>query len=360
MKRWILGWMALVALLALAESNVPWPGDDWPRAELEEQGLDPKPLQELVRWIRAGERFPDLHSLLIVRHGHLVLEEYFHGWDADNLHTLQSVTKSFTSALVGIAIEQGAIRGVEEKVLDFFPEAKGIENLDDRKRAMRLEDLLTMRSGTDYHEGPSGSPHDQLNRLPRGWDRFYLNRPMVQPPGKQFQYDSGGVILTSSMLKNRTGMHADAFAERHLFEPLGISRKRWIRNREGHPHTGGGLDLLPRDMARFGLLYLRGGRWGDRQVVPADWVARSIRRQVKWGRDDGVVGYGYLWWILAPDPEGTGKQDVYAAMGFRGQYIFVVPEHDMVVVVTGGTRNRQDQSRPIEFFYSHILPAVMR
>ncbi len=361
MKRWILGWLTLVVLLALTESEAPEPADDWPRAEPAARGLNPKPLEELVRWIRAGERFPDLHSLLIVRHGDLVLEEYFHGWDADSLHTLQSVTKSFTSALVGIAIEQGAFRGVEEKVLDFFPEVKSIENLDARKRTMRLEDLLTMRSGTDYHEGhgPSDTPHDQLNHLPRGWDRFYLNRPMVQPPGTHFQYDSGGVILLSSMLKNRTGMHADAFAERHLFEPLGISRKRWFRNLEGHPHTGGGLDLLPRDMARFGLLYLRGGRWGDRQVVPADWVARSIRRQVAWDRDHSV-GYGYLWWILEPDPEGAGKRDIYAAMGYRGQYIFVVPEHDMVVVVTGGARSRQGQARPIEMLYSHILPAVKR
>lgn len=367
MKAWILGLvLCLSATPATAEPSVatrvtaPWPDETWPAAEPAEQGLDPRQLSELVRLIREGERFPDLHSLLIVRHGYLVLEEYFGGWERGRLHTLQSVSKSFTSALIGIAIEQGEIEGVDEKILGFFPQVQGIAHLDDRKRAMTLGDLLTMRSGTDYDEGYSGSPHSTLNSLPRGWDRFYLDRPMLRAPGTHFKYDSGGVILMSSLLKARAGLHADAYAERHLFAPLGIRRASWFRNREGHPHTGGGLDLKPRDMARFGLLYSRGGRWRDRQVVPAAWVAASTRRQLPLdgGSTGHRVGYGYLWWILEPDPVGSGEQDIYAAMGFRAQYIFVVPEHDMVVVVTGGTRGRRDQRRPIEFLYSHILPSV--
>ena len=125
------------------------PADDWPRSSAAAQGLDPAKLTRLVHEIEDGERFPDLHSLLVVRHGYLVVEEYFNGWSAGRLHTLQSVSKSFTSALVGIAIEQGAIRGVEEKVLDFFPDSGGIAHLDDRKRRLTVEDLLTMRSGTE-------------------------------------------------------------------------------------------------------------------------------------------------------------------------------------------------------------------
>ncbi len=247
-------------------------------------------------------------------------------------------------------------------MLSFFPRLEGVDRLDPRRRTLTLEHLLTMRSGTDYHERGAGSPHSRLNSLPRGWDRFYLRRPMVRDPGTHFQYDSGGVILMSSLLKSRTGLHADAFADRHLFAPLGIARSDWFRNREGHPHTGGGLDLLPRDMAKLGLLYLRQGRWGEKQVVPADWVRASVRRHVELdpGTTGHTVAYGYLWWILEPDPDGEGRQDIYAAMGFRAQYIFVVPEHRMVVAVTGGTHNRTDQRRPIEFLYSHILPAVLR
>ncbi len=334
---------------------------DLPRSTPEAQGLDPELLDDLVQAIEAGERYPDLHSLLILKNGYLVLEEYFAGWHAERLHTLQSVTKSYTSALIGIAIEKGEVESVDEHVIDFFPQWHDEIAEDPRRGAIRLEDLLTMRSGTDYHERGSASPHHQLNRTPRGWDRFYLGRPMVRDPGTYWQYDSGGVILMSAMLKERSGMHANAYADRYLFPALGIERSTWISNRDGHPHTGGGLHLLPRDMAKFGQLYLQGGRWGEEQVVPRWWVEASSRNVVPFVPPRGhTVGYGYLWWILEPDPDGAGQQTIYAAMGFRAQYIFVIPEHDMVVVVTGGTQNGRDQRRPIEFLYSHILKAVVR
>ncbi len=332
---------------------------EWPVSTPEEQGLDPVRLNELVELIREGVRYPRLHCLLIVRHGFLVLEEYFDGWQAEKLHMLQSVSKSFTSALVGIAIARGEFKGVEEKVLDFFPERSDIANLDERKASLRLKHLLTMRSGTDYHENGPDSPHFQLNRLERGWDKFYLDRPMLRPPGAGFMYDSGGVILISSMLKNRTGRHADAYAEGSLFKSLQINQYFWFKNREGHPHTGGGLNLKPRDTAKLGQLYLQGGRWGKEQVVPEEWVRDSFRKHVDFGaKGQGVIGYGYLWWILSPDPAGDGRQNIAAAMGFKAQYIFVIPEYDMIVVVNGDTRSRTDQHKPIEFLYTHILPSA--
>jgi len=341
--------------------GVALPRWEWPRSTPEQQGLDSERLTELVELIREGKEFPDLHSLLIVRNGNLVVEEYFRDHSADKLHTLQSVSKSFTSALIGIAIERGAIIGVNEKVLDFFTDVRIIKNMDSRKTSMSLRDLLTMRSGTDYHEGPAGSPHSTLNSLDTGWDQFYLDRPMVRDPGTHFQYDSGGVILMSSMLKDRTGVHADGYAQEYLFKPLEITKVQWLKNKEGHPHTGGGLYLVPRDMAKFGLLYLHNGSWNGRHIVPSDWVKVSVKKHVILRRNvPGVVGYGYLWWILSPDPDGSGKEYIYAAMGFRAQYIFVIPEHDMVVVVTGGTRSAVDQRKPIEFLYSHILPAIRR
>ncbi|MHC4427478.1 MAG: serine hydrolase domain-containing protein [Planctomycetota bacterium] len=346
--------------LAGADSRAaPWPTQGWPVSTPAEHGLDADRLGELVELIEQGERFPDLHSLLVVRHGYLVLEEYFDGHEADDLHTLQSVSKSFTSAVIGIAIEQELIAGVEEPVLDFFPEHQGIENLDERRRAMTVEDLLTMRSGTDYHERGPDSPHFQLNRMARGWTEFILDRPMINDPGSRFQYDSGGVILMSALIKARTGEHADAFMTEHLFAPLGIKRQRWHRNAEGHPHMGGGLHLTSRDMAKFGLLYLRKGRWEDQQVVPAKWVEASFRRHVQFPEQmSPFAGYGYLWWVLPPADEDGEHPDILAACGFRAQYIFVAPEHEMVVVVTGGTRNHTDQGAPVRFLYSHILPAV--
>lgn len=148
---------------------------EWLVSTPEEQGLDPQMLAELANLIREEERYPNLHALLIVRHGRLVVEEYFNNWKADQIHTLQSVTKSFTSALIGIAIARGEFKSVDEKVLDFFPDMKDIANMDERKKSMRLEDLLTMRSGTDFHERDAGSPYRQMMGLTKGWDRFYLD-----------------------------------------------------------------------------------------------------------------------------------------------------------------------------------------
>ena len=160
--------------------QAPWPTEKWPRSTPEEQGINRKRWDDLIRRIRHEKECPQLHSLLVVRNGYLVLEEYFDGFNAEIVNSLQSVSKSFTSAVMGIAIEQGKIRNVDEKVLDFFPNIHNIQNMDDRKASMKLRDLLTMRSGTDYDEGYPSSPHNRLNRLEKGWDLFYLNRPMIK------------------------------------------------------------------------------------------------------------------------------------------------------------------------------------
>ncbi len=331
----------------------------WKISSPAEQGLDSGKLAELVDLIREGQRYPRIQSLLVVRHGCLVVEEYFNNWNRERLHILQSVTKSFTSALIGIAIARGDIKGVDEKIIDFFPDMKDIAHMDERKASIRLKDLLTMRSGVDYHENGQDSPHHRLNRTPTGWDKFYLDRPMAGEPGKNFNYDSGGVILLSAILKSRTGMHADVYAEQTLFKSLGIEKKFWVKNQEGHPHTGGGLALRTRDMARFGLLYLNKGKWEGEQVVPEDWIRESFEMHVDFGNTgQDIVGYGYLWWIQRPDPQGDGQQYIYAARGAKGQYIFIVPEHDMVVAVNADTQSEEQKRRIFEFLYGYILPAV--
>jgi len=350
-----------VAATAAGQAQAPPPAWDWPVSTPEKEGLDGAALAALVADIGQGVLLPRLHYLVIIRHGRLVLEENFHGWGPGKIHMLQSVSKSFTSALVGIAIARGEFKGVEEKVLDFFPDLKGIANMDERKAAMRLEDILTMRTGVDYNENGEGSPHEQLNRQTTGWDKFYLDRPMVQAPGTGFQYDSGGVILISAMLKRRTGQHAKEYALEHLFKPLGIEKFFWGGNAEGHTHTGGALSLSGRDAAKLGQLYLNKGRWGDVQVVPESWVRESLKMRV-----DLTVpgqppsGYGYLWWVWAPDPRGKSGEYVYAARGRFGQYVIVVPEHDMVVVFLGDEKDRPAMGKPIEVFYDRILTAVRR
>lgn len=336
-----------------------FPTAGWRTSRPQNQALDKKILKKLVKRIRAG-RIGGLDSLLIVRNGYLVTEEYFHGWGPDDLHTLQSDTKSITSLLVGAAMLQGKISSVNEKVVDMFPEYEKIKNLDDRKASMSLQDLLTMRAGFDWSEANyAGSPLQQLNDCQCDWMKFVLNWPMRDEPGTRFEYNSGGVILLGGVIRNATGMPTDVFAQRSLFDPLGITQARWYYGQDGSPHTGGGLNMRPRDMAKIGYLVLRDGRWEDKQIVSEDWLKQSMQHAVRSPRTFGShwVDYGYLWWLLSLDSEGPDA-DIYTASGAYGQWIFIIPRFDMVVVVTGNAQTSTDWAGPVEFLYTDILRAV--
>ncbi len=349
--------LSLVAVLVLGSASSL--AHDWPRATPAEAGLDSETLESLVEGIRQGE-YRGLTSLVVVRRGRLIVEEYFGGYDGKSLHTMQSVSKSVSSAILGIAVDEGLI-DTDDRVLAYFPNQQ-VRNRNALKERLTIEDLLTMRSGTDYHERGSDSPHSQLNRLEHGWDTFYLDRPMASEPGTRFRYDSGAVIVSSALIKSRTGQHADAYADSRLFTRLGIDSHRWHTNRDGHPHLGGGLYLRPLDMARFGQLYLDGGRWGDQQVISAEWIRRSFTKHVDLSgtSHDHVIGYGYWWWIFEPAADAGATRPFFAAYGANGQFIFVVPEFDLVVVVTGRARTYGDESAPMKFMYTHILRAASR
>jgi CubicO group peptidase (beta-lactamase class C family) len=341
-----------------------FPSREWRRASAKSQGLRGKVLRRLADRIRRGEH-GRVDSLLVVRNGYLVLEEYFNGWDAEGLHTLQSDTKSVTSLLVGIAIGQGKIGGVGDRVLDYFPEYRNIRNLDERKQAMRIEDLLTMRTGFDWSEGRyEGSPLQRMNESREDWLKFVLDWPMREQPGTRFEYNSGGVILLGGIVRNASGLNVDRFAERYLFDPLAIDRVQWYYGYpDALPHTGGGLSMRPRDMAKIGYLMLRGGRWKGEQVVPEEWVRASVARVQRppWNLAGYPVHYGYLWWLLPFDGSGSGTgpdADVYTASGARGQWIFAIPKHDMVVVATGDSLDYRGFAAPVNFLYSDILRAV--
>lgn len=328
---------------------------DWAVAGPQDVGLDAVALTATANRIRRRERGL-LHSLLIVRRGRLAVEEYFAGSSRDDVHTQQSVTKSVTSLLVAIAIDEGRIRSVDEPVLGFFPEYSALRGVDARRDALTLEHLLTMRSGLLWIEEPyAGSDLQRLNESRGDWVRFVLDRPMREEPGTRWQYNSGGVIVLAGVLRAAAGDVVD-YARRVLFEPLGIRGERWFRAPyDGLPHTGGGLSLRARDMARLGELMLRGGRAGERQVVSARALQDSVRRAagpIAWPRP---VYYGRLWWLFPP--AGPATTDVVTASGAGGQWIFVVPPLELVVVFTA------DQSNPAFFtpadvLFDEILSAV--
>jgi len=361
-----------LAVLAACGASVPlapvpydgatyWPGAEWRTAQPQQVGLDPAALGALVGRIRNGS-IPFINSVVIVRQGYVVVEEYFNGSSRGDVHTMQSVSKSVTSLLVGIAADQGKLQ-VGDSVLHFFPEYTTLQNLDDRKRAVTVRDLLTMRSGIDFYEDPyPGSPLQLLNDSHDDWVRMVLDRPMNDAPDGHWQYNSGGPIVLAAAVRATTAMPFETFAHTNLFGPIGITTEHWFRSPfDGLPHAGGGLSLRALDLARVGYLVLREGRWGDRQIISTAWLAASTApislRPRTFGSHE--TDYGFLWWLLPLDGQGSTSEQgnvIYTCAGARGQWLFVTPALDLVIAVTGAS-DMTFNAAP-DFLYSAILPAI--
>lgn len=328
-----------------------WPTGGWRTATPESQGMDSVRLADMLDHIRRQE-IP-IHSLVVVRGGYIVAEANFYPYRADQKHRVYSVTKSITSALVGIALAQGHIDRVDRPALDFFP-GRTVPDRDS-KQGITLEHLLAMTSGLDWPSSRQANRDStlQMFRSP-DWVQFTLDRPAAVEPGREFRYNSGGSHLLSAIVAEATGTDPLAYARANLFEPLGIHDVAWETDPAGRPDGGAGLWLRPRDMARFGYLYLRQGVWDGRQIVPAGWVAassRSYSQAANWGQEYGVQGYGYQWWIHS--------FGAYAARGYAGQRIFVLPHLDLVVVFTSGLGWLDMGRAPDELLVSYIIPAAL-
>ena len=349
LKRSLLLCVAVTLLAACAQATPQavshWPTEGWRTSTPEEQGIDSEMLADMLGAIR-NERY-DIDSVLVVRHGHMVLDAYIHPFGPDQRHTIHSCTKSIVSALIGIAIDKGYIGGADQAVLDILPD-RSAANLDANKEAMTLEDVLTMSTGLkcrdSYLYGWRG-----LNemRASEDWVQFVLDLPMAEEPGIRFEYCNSASFLLSAIIQETTGTSAAAFAEKYLFGPLGISDVVWPSNLQGINIGWGELRMRPHDMARIGYLYLNAGQWDGKQVVPAGWVEASTRKHVSARTLQN--GYGYQWWI---HPSG-----MYMALGYAGQYIVVVPQKDMVVVFTSDLSERQFFV-PQELLDDFILPAA--
>jgi CubicO group peptidase (beta-lactamase class C family) len=320
-----------------------WPTQGWKTSTPERQGMDSEPLVRLLEFVQ--ETRLNLHSLLVIRHGYLVMEAYFYPFQPDLKHGLESCTKSVTAALIGVAIREGLIRGVHQPVLDFFP-GRRMAARDRWKETMTLRHLLAMTSGLDWRESlPYSSNQNTLTQMYQShdWVQFVLDRPMAAEPGAQFTYNGGDSHLLSAILQQATGMSTLSFAQARLFQPLGIAEVCWPTDPQGITIGEGELELTPRDMAKFGYLYLRGGIWEGQPVVPTEWVSASVERH---SEAEAHRGYGYQWWILPTRG--------YTALGWGGQYIWVLPEQDLVVVATGGL----EDTLPEQLVERFILPAV--
>ena len=322
--------------------------------------LDLEKLGLIVEDIKDG-KYNKIHSLIIIHFDSLVLEEYFRGWTRHMRHYLFSVTKSFSSTLMGIAIEQGYINGVDDKVLSFFTEYDDFANPDQRQESITLANTLTMTAGYIWDEwsvpysDECGNPNleNDLVKLMQSddWIKHVLDLPMVDDPGTKFVYNTGVSHLFSGMIKNKVGISAEEFAEKNLFNALGITNWEWKKDPNDLTNTGGsqgGLHIHPVNMSMLGYLFFKNGSMDGKQVVPEDWVRESTSAKIPIiNADTGevAVNYGYQWWVSL-----NGK--TFYANGFGGQFIFVIPGLNMIVVMTA--ENFEDASSAADILDSII------
>jgi CubicO group peptidase (beta-lactamase class C family) len=363
---------------------------DWPSVAPEDVGMDSKVLAALDADIASG-KYGYVDSMLVVRHGKIAYERhyrhdyeriygeeartpgplnandpsgpynYFNPWwhpfyRRGDLHTMQSVTKSVTSIVIGIATARRDFPSLDTPVLTYFDAAK-IANVDDRKRRMTLRHLLTMTAGLDWNEDlPYADPRNDSSLMEASfdWVKYTIDRPMAQEPGRSFQYSSGVTQLLSHVFRKATGRDIEEYAVAHLFTPLGIDRHFWKRSPTGLADTEGGLYLASRDLAKLAYLYLRGGEWKGRSVVPAEWVKDSIRPAIDVG--DSGIQYGYKWWLY---PYGKEGRLAFAGSGFGGQRPIVIPEADLVIVFTGWNILPGKPSLPARVAIDRVLAAVL-
>lgn len=313
--------------------------DGWRASTLSAEGLDEDLITDMTQRIIDG-KFRGIHSVIIAKNGALVHEAYFKEYDRDSLHRIHSITKSITSALIGIAVEKGFIEGVDEPISAFFPEYQGAFQ-DPRKRTIKLKHILTLTSGLDWDERsyPYSDPRNSEYRQVTSddWMEYVLERPVADEPGTKWVYNTGSVHLLSGVIKNATGMYTKEFTKKYLFKPLGITKFEWNQDPQGNQCTGGthgGLRLRTRDVAKFGQMILNGGDWNGKQVIQKEWVKESTRRHLT---VQGNRGLGYLWWQDSFVIRGK-KIDYFYAAGYGGQSITIAPELDLMLVLTCWTK----------------------
>lgn len=325
--------------------------DEISTASLEEVGIDEMNINEIIDSINSGF-YPRRHSLLIYKDQKLVLEEYFKGqdynWGRDIgivehgktvLHDLRSVSKSVVSACIGIAIDQGKIKSVHQKVFDFFDDYK--EYSVDGKDQLTVKHLLTMTTGLEWNEDvPYDNPENSEIQMDQSDDRigFVLSRKLTSAPGTSWNYNGGTTELLAAIIQRTTGKNVYEFAKEYLFKPMGIINSEWTNSTgTAVPAAASGLRLTPRDMLKFGILYLNEGCWGTTQIIPKAWVEVSLMPYITFGRNNNV-GYGYQFWIFNFKVQGKSFT-LPTAVGNGDQRIFIDKRNDLLVVATAGNYN---------------------
>ena len=319
--------------LALA-ADVPLP-----RSSPEPQGVSSKAIREFIE--TANQKIDTLHSFMLVRHGHVVAEGWWKPESADKPHVLHSLSKSFCSTAVGLAVADGKL-SIDDPVLKFFPE-DAPEKPSDKLKQMRVRDLLTMSTG---HES------EPKFTAETPWVQSFLAHPVPHKPGAHFQYNSPATYMQSAIVQKVTGQTVLEYLKPRLFDPLGIENPEWMKSPQGVSTGGWGLMIRTEDIAKFGQLYLQKGKWDGKQLVPEAWVEQATAKQVSNGSDparDWDQGYGFQFWRC--------RHGAYRGDGAFGQFCVVLPEQDAVIAITADTKDMQAE---LNVVWDKLLPAFQK
>jgi CubicO group peptidase (beta-lactamase class C family) len=372
--------LTFLALRAFADEPSCAPptalADGWETSAPDASGFDTAVLCAVLAGVANGRE--DIHGVIIERHGRLVAELYrsapdhpvstlyglwnpFGGTVAfgpTTLHDVRSVTKSIVSLLVGIALERGKIASIATPVLDFYPDLADLRS--PQRNAITLAHLLTMSSGLQWDE--NGFPNDETRLY---WksnpSRFLLSRPVVAEPGTTFNYNGGGTTVVAEILVRTSGQRLKEAARQQLFEPLGITDWQWVGDLHGRELPFSGLRMRPRDLAKVGRMLLDHGRWRGRQIVPVEWVTESLRPRISTGVRAAAASepllYGYQWWSATIAWRGKMLAWI-AGFGNGGQRLFLVPDLDLIVVITAGAYDSPGIGGVVNRLFAQVVAAA--
>lgn len=384
---------AVLSALVAGQATAQGPTGPWPISTPTQVGLNATVFDSLDAEIRAGT-YGYIDRMVVIRHGQLVVDKrYTHDYDRiygdsartrgalnahdltgpfnyyatwwhptyrrGELHTLQSVTKTVASAVIGTAITRGDFPSIDTPILRYF-DTTHVANLDARKRRITVKHLLTMTGGFDWNENlPYVDPKNSASLLEASpdWVQFTIDRPMAREPGTQFNYSSGESALLAHVFRQATGRDLEEYAAQHLFAPLGITQWHWKRTPSGSLDTEGGLYLDARDLARIWQLWLQNGRWAGQQVIAPAWITQSVTPMVATGSSPAAPQYGLKWWLY-PDPLTPGHF-VWSGSGFGGQVPMAFPDLDLVVVFNAWNILPGQKGMPMGAVRNRIARAVI-
>lgn len=326
-------------------------------ASIYDGNVDSKSLVNLISKI-IDQDYGRVESLLIVKDNKLIVEEYFYGYNRNNLHKIYSCTKGITSLLLGMALDRHPKISVDQPIFSFFPKYDSLKTKE--KGSITLKDVLTMSAGLEWHEYPE-EMYESEDRI-----HYVLSRPLETTPGKHFHYNSGLSVVIGGVIASLEGEDVQGFADKNFFQALGIKNYSWRTNIYNDLEYWNGLEMTPRDMAKIGLLVLNDGKWKGKQIVSKNWIEASTSPHMV---ADRYFEYGYQWWLRTknskcwwndnPDMNPALEHDMVVAIGWGSQFIMVVRDLKLVVVMTGSNfRNEEKEYSAFPMVIDEIIPAL--